>query len=59
MSIDAMKMQATQVSARTGLKEATCLDLFLSGWVFQQQRNGEPDLWVSPQGSLTIRTNQK
>lgn len=52
--LEAVKSQAVQVSVRTGLKEATCLDLILSGWTFQQNRNGEPDQWVSPVGSLTI-----
>lgn len=46
--------QAVQISARTGLKEDTCMDLLLSGWTFRQDRNGEPDRWVSPLGSLSM-----
>ena len=59
MSLETMKLAASQVSVRTGLKEATCLDLFLSGWTFQQQRDGQPDVWVSSQGSLTIEIPKK
>jgi hypothetical protein len=52
--LDTVKLQATQISVRTGLKESTCLDLLLSGWSFNQQREGEPDRWISSVGSLTI-----
>lgn len=51
--LEAVKRQATQISVRTGLKEVTCLDLLLSGWTFNQQTNGQPDLWISAQGSLS------
>lgn len=51
--LEAVKHQATQISVRTGLKEATCLDLLLSGWSFNQQRE-EPDRWISSMGSLTL-----
>lgn len=56
--LEAVKRQATQISVRTGLKEATCLDLLLSGWSFNQQLEGEPDRWVSSVGSLTVPTKK-
>jgi hypothetical protein len=54
MKLEAMKRRALQISARTGLKEETCLDLLLSGWSFRQLSHGEPDHWISPTGSLTL-----
>lgn len=51
-----MKRQAAIISVRTGLKEDTCIDLLLSGWSFVQQPNGQPDQWVSSQGSLSTPT---
>lgn len=49
-----IKRQAAFISVRTGLKEDTCADLLLSGWSFVQKNDGQPDHWVSSQGSLTI-----
>lgn len=49
-----MKRQASIISVRTGLKEDTCVDLLLSGWSFVQQQSGQPDQWVSSQGSLSV-----
>lgn len=54
MSLEVAKRRALQISARTGLKEATCLDLLLSGWNFNQKHDGETDVWISPMGSLTL-----
>ena len=54
MQLEVAKRRALQISVRTGLKEATCLDLLLSGWNFNQKHDGEPDMWISPQGSLTL-----
>jgi hypothetical protein len=51
--LEGMKRMAVQVSARTGLKEATCLDLLLSGWSFHQQV-GEPDQWVSSSVGISL-----
>ncbi len=48
------KRQAAIISVRTGLKEATCVDLLLSGWSFKQNANGEPDQWISSQGSVSL-----
>ncbi|ALY08648.1 hypothetical protein CAPNMURICA_48 [Arthrobacter phage CapnMurica] len=48
------RRQASLISVRTGLKEDTCLDLLLSGWSFVQQNDGQPDQWVSSQGSLSL-----
>jgi hypothetical protein len=48
------KRQAALISVRTGLKEDTCIDLLLSGWSFVQQKDGQPDQWISSQGSLTL-----
>lgn len=56
--LESVKRQAMHISVRTGLKESTCLDLLLSGWAFNQRLEGEPDKWVSPQGSLTIPTKK-
>lgn len=52
--LEGMKRMAVQVSARTGLKEDTCLDLLLSGWAFRQHEKGEPDQWVSSNGSVKL-----
>jgi hypothetical protein len=52
--LEGMKRMAVQVSARTGLKEATCLDLLLSGWAFRQHEDGAPDQWVSSNGSVVL-----
>lgn len=54
MQLEVAKRRAMQISARTGLKEATCLDLLLSGWNFNQKTDGDPDVWISPLGSLTL-----
>lgn len=54
MQLEVAKRRALQISARTGLKEVTCLDLLLSGWNFNQKHDGEPDVWISPMGSLTL-----
>ncbi len=54
MQLEAAKRRAMQISARTGLKEETCLDLLLSGWNFNQEFEGKPDVWISPLGSLTM-----
>lgn len=54
MQLEVAKRRALQISARTGLKETTCLDLLLSGWNFNQKHDGEPDVWISPLGSLTL-----
>jgi hypothetical protein len=48
------KRQAALISVRTGLKEDTCVDLLLSGWSFVQQKNGQPDQWISSQGSISL-----
>jgi hypothetical protein len=56
MQLEIAKRQAVQISARTGLKEATCLDLLISGWSFEQKSEGKPDTWVSPLASLTMNT---
>lgn len=52
-----MKRQATLVSVRTGLKEDTCLDLLLSGWLFKQNESGQPDQWISSTGSVSLPKN--
>lgn len=57
--LETVKRQAVQISVRTGLKESTCMDLLLSGWSFNQQRDGEPDRWVSSVGSLTVSPKNK
>lgn len=49
-----IKRQASLISVRTGLKEDTCVDLLLSGWSFKQNTNGEPDQWISSQGSVSL-----
>lgn len=54
MALEVIKRQAMQISVRTGLKESTCLDLLMSGWSFNQHNRGEPDRWVSTNGSLSI-----
>ncbi|QFG09159.1 hypothetical protein PBI_SPORTO_51 [Arthrobacter phage Sporto] len=54
MQLEVAKRRALQISARTGLKETTCLDLLLSGWNFNQKHDNEPDVWISPLGSLTL-----
>jgi transposase InsO family protein len=52
--LEGMKRMAVQISARTGLKEATCLDLLLSGWAFRRHENGDPDQWISSNGSVSL-----
>lgn len=54
MQLEVARRRALQISSRTGLKETTCLDLLLSGWNFSQHTEGEPDMWISPLGSLTL-----
>jgi len=49
-----MKRQAAIISVRTGLKEDTCVDLLLSGWSFKQNPDGQPDQWISSQGSVSL-----
>jgi hypothetical protein len=56
MQLEIFKRQALQISARTGLKENTCLDLLVSGWTFVQKSEGKPDSWLSPLASLTLNT---
>jgi hypothetical protein len=51
-----MKRMAVQISVRTGLKEDTCVDLLLSGWSFSQHDKGQPDRWVSSNGSINMPT---
>lgn len=58
MQLEIFKRQALQISARTGLKENTCLDLLVSGWTFEQKQEGKPDSWVSPLASLTLNTGK-
>lgn len=52
--LEVMRRQAVQISARTGLKEETCLDLLLSGWGFRQDNDGQPDSWVSSNASISL-----
>lgn len=56
MQLEISKRMALQISARTGLKETTCLDLLISGWTFIQKNEGKPDSWLSPLASLTLNT---
>ncbi|QFG09382.1 hypothetical protein SEA_SLOOPYJOE_50 [Arthrobacter phage Sloopyjoe] len=56
MQLEISKRLALQISARTGLKESTCLDLLVSGWTFEQKSEGKPDMWMSPLASLTLNT---
>lgn len=58
MQLEAAKRMALQISARTGLKEATCLDLLVSGWSFNQRNEGEVDRWLSPLASLSLNTGK-
>jgi hypothetical protein len=58
MQLEISKRMAMQISARTGLKESTCLDLLVSGWSFEQKSEGKPDQWVSPLASLTLNTGK-
>lgn len=58
MQLEIAKRMALQISARTGLKEQTCLDLLVSGWTFEQKREGKPDAWLSPLASLTLNTGK-
>lgn len=51
--LEALRLQAERISARTGLKKDTCLDLILSGWSFNQE-TGQPDRWSSPSASLGL-----
>lgn len=58
MQLEIAKRMAMQITARTGLKESTCLDLLVSGWTFEQKSEGKPDAWVSPLASLTLNTGK-
>lgn len=58
MQLEISKRLSMNISARTGLKESTCLDLLVSGWTFEQKTEGKPDSWVSPLASLTLNTGK-
>lgn len=51
--LEIMRRQALQISARTGLKEDTCLDLLLNGWTVQTKAD-EPICWQSPLEHISL-----
>lgn len=51
--LEGIRRMAVQISARTGLKEETCVDLLMSGWGYSQ-KEGEADKWASPNVSPVL-----